>query len=295
MNTLVFVVLLLTSASSWADEIKAASPEPPPAAQDVREVCLANALKIDPKNGQSAETQAVCAKMKQLDDCSSHDGQPIYHFNRAGTSKSGKRILAMSLIHGDEGPSGLVTKAWMERLEKIEPRNAWRIIPVANPDGFRKVQRTNSRGVDLNRNFPTKEWDQSALKSWKNLSKSDPRRYPGPQSGSEVETQCLLKHLEDFKPDFIISIHTPIGVLDFDGPRVKVPGALPLPWSPLGNFPGSLGRYMWKDNNVPVLTIELKGNQGVAKLEELDRLQDISGSLAIEAKKTKSETKKPTL
>ena len=41
---------------------------------------------------------------------------------------------------------------------------------------------------------------------------------------------------------------------------------------------------MWKDNNIPVLTIELKGNAGVAKLEQLDMLQDISGTLAIQAK-----------
>ncbi len=98
-----------------------------------------------------------------------------------------------------------------------------------------------------------------------------------------METKCLLRHLEEFKPDFIISIHTPIGVLDFDGPQGKVPKGTPLPWSPLGNYPGSLGRYMWKDRNIPVLTIELKGNSGLSKLEQLDQLQDISGTIAIEA------------
>ncbi|MBX7231599.1 MAG: DUF2817 domain-containing protein [Bdellovibrionales bacterium] len=233
-----------------------------------------------------SEIQSLCEKVQSLDGCSSEKGTPIYHFERQGTG--GQKILAMSLIHGDEGPSGEVTRVWAQRLEKINPRNSWRVILVANPDGFKIKKRTNSRGVDLNRNFPTKEWENSALLDWKTKAKSDPRRYPGAHSASEKETQCLLRHFEEFKPNFIISIHTPIGVLDFDGPRVKAPKSSPLPWSPLGNYPGSLGRYMWKDKNIPVLTIELKGNSAVARLHELDQLQDISGSLAIESRQTSS-------
>ncbi|MGE0764090.1 MAG: M14 family zinc carboxypeptidase [Bdellovibrionales bacterium] len=240
-------------------------------------------LALIPGKLTAEETSALCSKMQHLPNCASEQGRPILHYERMGTTSKGRRILAMSLIHGDELPSGAVTRSWIQRLEKIEPRNSWRVIPVANPDGLRSKSRTNSKGVDLNRNFPTKEWVESALKSWVNLTKSDPRRYPGPSSASEAETKCLLQHFEAFKPDFIISIHTPIGVLDFDGPPVRVPKASPLPWSPLGNFPGSLGRYMWKDNNIPVLTIELKGNSGAAKLEQIDHLQDISGSIAIEA------------
>jgi hypothetical protein len=79
-------------------------------------------------------------------------------------------------------------------------------------------------------------------------------------------------------------VHIPLGVLDFDGPKVKSPPRFtPLPWQSLGNFPGSLGRYMWADRKVPVLTIELKGNEDIKKLEAFDRLQDISGTVAIQA------------
>lgn len=231
---------------------------------------------------KAAEVSALCQKMVSLTDCKSVEGLSIYHYDRPGSSAQGRKILAMSLIHGDEQPSVNVTRSWIQRLEKIDPRNSWRVIPVVNPDGLRSRKRTNANGVDLNRNFPTKEWAQSALESWRLKTKSDPRRFPGNSAASEAEVKCLMKHLEEFKPDFIISIHTPIGVLDFDGPSVQAPRGSPLPWSSLGNFPGSLGRYMWKDNNVPVLTIELKGNAGVARLEEFDHLQDISGSLAIE-------------
>jgi hypothetical protein len=198
----------------------------------------------------------------------------------------------MSLIHGDERPSGSVNRAWLTRLNLIDPRNSWRVIPIANPDGMKANTRYNSHKVDLNRNFPSKDWDHTALSYWRKSTKSDARRFPGDSAGSESETQCLMAHIADFKPDFVISIHTPLGVLDFDGPKVSNPGFKPLPWVGLGNFPGSLGRYMWEDRKVPVLTIELKGNTGIKKLEDFDHLQDIAGTVAIQASKVLQKSEK---
>ncbi len=236
--------------------------------------------------------RSACAKVQIGKDCRSVREHPIYHYDKIGTQERPQRILAKSLIHGDEIPSGTVARAWMARLEKISPRNTWRVIPIANPDGFADKTRYNSRGVDLNRNFPTDDWEGQAIRYWKERQKSDKRRYPGEGPASEPETKCLVNHFEEFKPDFIISIHTPLGVLDFDGPKLKNPPHFsPLPWISLGNFPGSLGRYMWKDQNVPVLTIELKGEKDLKTLEEFDRLQDISGTVAIQWDKLRSKSK----
>lgn len=229
------------------------------------------------------ELKDFCTAVEVLPGCESHEGEPIFHYDRPSSDGKGQRILALALIHGDEFLSGTVALAWSHRLSRISPRNAWRVIPVANPDGVRLKTRMNAKGVDLNRNFPTEDWDESALGAWRDLRGSDPRRYPGPSSASEIETQCYIQHFEGFKPDFIISIHTPLGVLDFDGPQMTFPHFDPLPWVSLGNFPGSLGRYMWRDNQVPVLTIELKGTEGVAKLEQFDQLQDVSGTVAIQS------------
>lgn len=242
--------------------------------------------------GKFAETDLVeaCQAAAIFSGCASEQQRPIFHFDKSGSDPKGKRILALSLIHGDELPSGTVARAWMTRLNRLSPRNTWRVIPVVNPDGLKKGTRTNSRGVDVNRNFPTKAWDDEALQKWKSVTNEDPRRYPGPHAASESETRCMMKHIDDFKPDFIVSIHTPLGVLDFDGPKVDFPQFKPLPWISLGNFPGSLGRYMWKDHNVPVLTIELKGPLGVRHLEQFDQLQDISGTVAIQANEAKSKS-----
>lgn len=250
----------------------------------IQTLCVEQMNKMTGPSPSGEDISAACGQVKQLDPCVSTKGVPIYHFDRIGTNKNPKRILAKALIHGDEHLSGSVARAWLIRLAKIEPRNTWRVIPVANPDGWEAKTRTNVNGIDLNRNFPTKDWTELAEEYWRKKMKSDPRRFPGKDAGSESETKCLMAEFDDFKPDFIISIHTPLGVLDLDGPKVNNPPRFsPLPWTSLGNFPGSLGRYMWKDRKIPVLTIELKGNDGVKKLEDFDRLQDISGTVAIQA------------
>lgn len=149
---------------------------------------------------------------------------------------------------------------------------------MVNPDGFAAKTRTNANRVDINRNFPTKDWEAQAVKLWKSQTSSNPRRFPGDKSGSEPETQCILGHMEEYKPDFVISVHTPLRVLDFDGPKVTYPKYDYLPWKSLGHFPGSLGRYLWFERSTPVLTMELKENLP-NRLETFNRLQDLIGGM----------------
>jgi protein MpaA len=229
--------------------------------------------KIDEKAFKSA-----CEKVSHFPNCKSVKGHPIYHYDKKGDHKTHQKILVFSLIHGDETPAGSVGRFWMERLENITPRNTWRVLPMLNPDGVKEKTRTNANKVDINRNFPTKDWQKDALNYWKKETKSNPRRYPGEMGASEPETQCALQHIEDFKPDFIVSIHTPLTVLDYDGPKISPPKQGYLPWKNLGHFPGSLGRYMWFERKVPVLTMELK-EELPSSTQPLVQLQDIIGFL----------------
>jgi protein MpaA len=235
-----------------------------------------------------ARLEKQCEKMLTLSGCASEQGRAIQHINFDSRNKKegqSKRILVFGLIHGDEPLAGEMTLEWSQRLftlrddKKIEARNDWRIVPMLNPDGLYTKTRTNSHGIDLNRNFPSRDWETEAPKYFDQVGRKE-RRNPGEKPASEAETRCAIAQIKDFKPDFIVSVHTPYHVLDFDGPSMAFPKYKDLPWRALGTFPGSLGRFMWRDNSVPVLTVELGLN-----MIDAATLQDIVGTFAIDAAK----------
>ncbi len=151
------------------------------------------------------------------------------------------------------------------------------IAPLVNPDRFLKERktRTNIRGVDLNRNLPTRDWRTLALRTWKRRYRSDKRRYPGPKANSEPENQFVIDLIQRFNPDKVISIHAPYDFLDLDYldgfKKTAIENKVYLKAKVLAlkfskeskfkflnyrTFPGSLGRYgnEWK---IPIYTLEL--------------------------------------
>lgn len=208
--------------------------------------------------------------------CQSTQGREIIiheYFPRENGLK--RKILVLGGIHGDELPAKILALRWKERLDRIKtPSNHWVVIPELNPDGYILKTRSNANGVDLNRNFPTKDWSDFALLDWEKKLKKNPRRFPGKSPGSEKEVQCLLKIIDEFKPELVVSIHIPYGQFDFDGPKDKKLKSQLLPWKRLGTFPGSLGRYLWDERNVPVLTIELRPHSLEKYEDEFIKLQD---------------------
>ncbi|MEO5346900.1 MAG: M14 family murein peptide amidase A [Magnetococcus sp. YQC-9] len=171
------------------------------------------------------------------------------------------RILLLGGIHGDEYSSISIVFKWMEILNAHHSGLFhWRIAPLVNPDGLlrEQSQRTNARGVDLNRNFPTMDWHRESREYWLKKTNSDPRRFPGQAPLSEPESRWIAEEIERFRPNVIISVHAPFGLLDFDGPPTTPPerlGALYL--TLLGTYPGSLGRYAGIQKKLPIITIEL--------------------------------------
>lgn len=182
------------------------------------------------------------------------------------------RVLVIGGIHGDEYASISIAFKWMQQLEQErDGRLHWRFIPLSNPDGLlrKKSQRQNANGVDLNRNFPSSDWDRLALDYWHNKTYKNKRRYPGAKSASEPETIGLLKQIETFKPDIIVSIHAPYHLLDYDGPS-KAPKQIgDLHLHELGVYPGSLGNYGGLDLQLPVVTLELPSAGIMPKPKEI--------------------------
>ena len=178
--------------------------------------------------------------------------------------KPAARVLVVGGIHGDELTSASIVFRWLDLLQ--QPGDAdqyhWRVVPVLNPDGLlaKPPTRVNARGVDLNRNFPTYNWLKDAPRYWQVKTGRDPRRFPGVAPVSEPESRWLHDEITRFKPDVIVSIHAPYGVLDFDGPvtGIEAPtrfGRLHL--NRVGVYPGSLGNFGGLKEGIPVVTLEL--------------------------------------
>jgi len=169
------------------------------------------------------------------------------------------RVLLIGGTHGDEYASVSIVFKWMKILDVYHSGLFhWHVVPLLNPDGLlqKKSVRLNAHGVDLNRNMPTPNWHEETSRYWKKTG-HDPRRYPGVEPLSEPESQWLYDEIKRFKPDAIVSVHAPYGVLDFDGPPVgpKKLGALHLRL--IGVYPGSLGNSAGIQHKIPVVTVEL--------------------------------------
>ncbi|SFR54455.1 M14 family zinc carboxypeptidase [Thiomicrospira sp. ALE5] len=193
------------------------------------------------------------------------EGRKLVHreFIPMNEQRPGARILVIGGVHGDEFSAISIGYLWMRAMlanpETI--KHHWLFLPLANPDGLYKQPstRTNANGVDLNRNFPTPDWDELALQFWESHARRNARRHPGASAASEPETQWQVDIIKTFQPDAIISVHAPYGLLDYDGPDFARPDKLGnLTLQQLGTFPGSLGRYAGEHLNIPVLTIELE-------------------------------------
>ena len=187
----------------------------------------------------------------------------IKEYPPLGQRKPQARILLVGGTHGDELASISIVFKWMHTLEKHHSGLFhWRINPLMNPDGAlqKKHSRTNANGVDLNRNFASPNGaSNAALEYWRDKTKGNKRRYPGPYPLSEPETIWLYQEIRDFKPDIVIAVHAPYSLVDYDAPdRNNAPRQIGHLYKNLmGTYPGSLGNYAGIHLGVPVVTLEL--------------------------------------
>lgn len=210
----------------------------------------------------------------------SHLGNPIiwsvFGDEKAHNIKAKNSTLILCGIHGDEiTPVKFcfdILHDLIENPDKVAPDNLIVIAPLVTPDSFLKKfpTRYNARGVDINRNFPTKDWDENALKLWKNRYKSDKRRYPGKVAHSEQETVFMVNLIRRYNPDKIIQVHAPLTLIDYDGPEENNTGnnamQLLIQMSDkagkyrINNYPfftGSLGNWAGNERGIPTYTLEL--------------------------------------
>ena len=177
-----------------------------------------------------------------------------------------KTILIIGVFHGEE-PQGeyLINKFLKEDLTGI--KNKLLIIPCLNPDGKSVNKRQNANGIDLNRNFPTKNWKVT----------DNPEYFGGNKPNSEVETQFMVEVLENYKFDAILSIHAPFKIVNYDGPAKELAQKIsditgyPVQADIGYPTPGSFGNYAGVERNIPTITLELPEDETNEVLWEVNK------------------------
>ena len=186
-----------------------------------------------------------------------------------------KTVLIMAGVHGDETSGVEVVRSLLsdlsdmsdlaDRLTHHSPvgRSLGEggslvtqivIMPLANPDGYAAGTRQNANGIDINRNFPTKDFGARPRKK---------KFFGGKVAASEPETQAIMRVVEEFKPQIIISLHASLACVNYNGACVRIARrisqATGLP--AMGDIgypcPGSMGTYYGVEGRVPVITLEL--------------------------------------
>lgn len=135
------------------------------------------------------------------------EGRAIRLFHRGDPGEAA--ILVVGCIHGDECAGMRVAR----RLRRGTPRDFLDlyVVPTLNPDGRAERTRQNSRGVDLNRNFPYR-WRPSARA----------RYYSGRRPASERETRIAMRLIERVRPEITIWYHQPLALVDRSRPGARV-------------------------------------------------------------------------
>lgn len=221
-----------------------------------------------------------CGKVNWQANHLSASGNPLVYATFGNGSRT---TLILGGVHPDELTPIPIAFRFADKIQNMEKyfnENDIKVVvaPLVNPDGFlRKTPtRGNSNGVDLNRNFFTMDWYQRAQKWWSSGKRRNPRHFPGYFPHSEIETYFQLKLLDKYVPDKIISLHAPLGFLDYDGPgdrKARALSEIEKKAKKLAEaiseksenyrivdysfYPGSLGNFAGNERGIPTITLEL--------------------------------------
>lgn len=170
-----------------------------------------------------------------------------------------KNILIIGVFHGDEPQGKYLIDNYLNIYE-----SKLLFIPCLNPDGMAQGVRTNSNGVDLNRNFPTDNWELTEKNEF----------FGGNSPASEIETQFVASIIEKYSPNIILTLHAPFKVVNYDGDAKEICEKIskiidyPVEASIGYPTPGSFGTYAGVERKIPTITLELDEECSVEDLVE---------------------------
>lgn len=138
-------------------------------------------------------------------------GRPLqaYIFGNGGST-----TMYVGAIHGNESSSSGLLQQWVAELEahpdRLKGKNIV-VVPTINPDGVAAGTRTNSRGVNLNRNFPTDNWERT-IDDTDGVHKNGGGKKPL----SEPEAKALASLTQQYRPRLMLSFHAIGSVISGD-------------------------------------------------------------------------------
>ena len=171
---------------------------------------------------------------------------------KLSSNPNAKTILIIGVFHGEEPQGEYVINRYLESGNFENLNNHLNFIPCLNPWGKERGVRGNQNGVDLNRNYPTKNWIETEKDEY----------YSGTHAASELTTRQMTDLLDYVKPDIILTLHAPLKCVNYDGPAKELAEKIsefchyPV-IADLGYpTPGSFGTYCGVERNIPTITLE---------------------------------------
>ncbi|MBJ3816295.1 murein tripeptide amidase MpaA [Shimwellia pseudoproteus] len=185
-------------------------------------------------------------------------GAPLLWFPAVQRTPATGLIIAAT--HGDENAAAVTLSCALRSLEPEHRRH--HVLLAVNPDGCQLGLRANARGVDLNRNFPSQNWQPGeTVYRWNSLADArDVVLSTGEHPGSEPETAALCQLIDDIRPAWVVSFHDPLACIEdpHDSPLGRwLADAFTLPRVTSVGYatPGSFGSWCG-DRDLPCITAE---------------------------------------
>ena len=180
-------------------------------------------------------------------------------------------LLIVAGVHGEEPETTVTLSRALRQMDDAISLKGVAVVLAMNPDGLVQGTRGNANGVDLNRNFPTTNWQiQPVSVRWH--SDDDDSKIPiktGTAPGSEPEVTAMVSLIERLAPQSILALHAPLACIDDPtfsslGDWLAEQTRLPLVREIGYPVPGSMGTWA-EENGYPIVTWEFPK----ASVEEL--------------------------
>ena len=165
-----------------------------------------------------------------------------------------RRVLWIGGIHGDEREGSVATRELPHAFAELPGAGSQvtlTIVEDVNPDGTAAGTRTNGNGVDLNRNYPARNFLAG--------------RAFGSHPLDQPEAAALHALIQDEQPHLVIVAHSWRNdhFINFDGPAEQLARTFAAkssyrvqPSDKIAPTPGSLGSWVGRTLGTPILTLE---------------------------------------